>query len=298
MATPEENVAPEHEPVQGIGTALAEFTRLISAELSVPAAELPGFPDVALRVRQVLSRDNVSIDEVVRVVSAEPSLAVRLLQLANSAALNPGRQRITTLRTAVARVGFSLARTATIAFAMSQMRRAEAWRELTVRFRQIWEQSARLAAISFAVARHLGRLDADQALLAGMLQAVGKLFVLIRLSRFPTLLADATIGSEIEQVWQGRAVRALLVRWELPQEVLDAASADPADARIEGMPSLTDVVNVARYLLQVRDVATLPEATFLNSVPFQRLGLDAAGAAQVLQESAEEIASLRAALAD
>jgi HD-like signal output (HDOD) protein len=294
MATPEEKVAAG----QGIGPALAEFTRLISAELGVPAAELPGFPDVALRVRQVLSRDNVSIDEVVRVVSAEPSLAVRLLQLANSAALNPGRQRITTLRTAVARVGFSLARTATIAFAMSQMRRAEAWRELTVRFRQIWEQSARLAAISFAVARHLGRLDADQALLAGMLQAVGKLFVLIRLSRFPTLLADATIGGEIEQVWQGRAVRALLVRWDLPQEVLDAASADPVDARIEGIPSLTDVVNVARYLVQVRDAATLPGATFLDSVPFQRLGLDAADVAQVLQESAAEIASLRAALAD
>ncbi|HEV8444429.1 MAG TPA: HDOD domain-containing protein, partial [Steroidobacteraceae bacterium] len=186
MATPGESVAAG----QGTGSALAEFTRLIAAELGVPAAELPGFPEVALRVRQVLSRDNVSIDEVVRVVSAEPSLAVRLLQLANSVALNPGRQRITTLRTAVARVGFSLARTATIAFAMSQMRRAEAWRELSVRFRQIWEQSARLAATSFVVARQLGRLDADQALLAGMLQAVGKLFVLIRISRFPTLLAD------------------------------------------------------------------------------------------------------------
>lgn len=294
MATAEESIATG----QGIGPALAEFTRLISAELGVPAVELPAFPDVALRVRQVLSRDNVSIDEVVRVVSAEPSLAVRLLQLANSTALNPGHHRITTLRTAVARVGFSLARTATIAFAMSQMRRAEAWRDLSVQFRQIWEHSARLAAISFAVARHLGRLDADQALLAGMLQAVGKLFVLIRLSRFPTLLSDASIAAEIEQVWQGRAVRALLVRWDLPQEVLDAASADPADARAEAIPSLTDVLNVARYLAQLRDVATLADATFLDSVPFRRLGLDAAGAAQVLEESATEIASLRAALAD
>jgi HD-like signal output (HDOD) protein len=294
MATPEENLA----AAQGIGPALAEFTRSVAAELAVPAVELPGFPEVALRVRQVLARDNISIDEVVRVVSAEPSLAVRLLQLANSAALNPGRQRVTTLRTAVARVGFSLARTATIAFAMSQMRRAEAWRDLTVRFRQIWEQSARLSAIGFAVARHLGRLDADQALLAGMLQAVGKLFVLIRVSRFPVLLADATICSEIEQVWQGRAVRALLVRWDLPREVLDAASSDPGDSRIEGIPSLTDVLNVARHLVPVRDMATLPEATFLGSVPFQRLGLDAASAAQVLAESAVEIASLRAALAD
>jgi HD-like signal output (HDOD) protein len=294
MATPEESAV----AAPGIGPALAEFTRRISSELGVPAAELPGFPDVALRVRQVLARDNISIDEVVRVVSAEPSLAVRLLQLANSAALNPGRQRITTLRTAVARVGFSLARTATIAFAMSQMRRAEAWRDLAVRFRQIWEQSARLAAISFAVARHLGRLDADQALLAGMLQGLGKLFVLIRLSRFPALLADAAICNEIEQVWQGRAVRALLARWDLPQEVLDAASADPADARGEANACLTDVLNVARCLVQVGDGATLAEAPLLRSVPFQRLALDHVQVAQIMADSTVEIASLRAALAD
>jgi HD-like signal output (HDOD) protein len=294
MATPEESVT----AAQGIGPALAEFTRRISTELNVPAAELPGFPDVALRVRQVLARDSISIDEVVRVVSAEPSLAVRLLQLANSAALNPGRQRVTTLRTAVARIGFSLARTATIAFAMSQMRRAEAWRDLSLRFRQIWEQSARLAAISFAVARHLGRLDADQALLAGMLQALGRLFVLIRVSRFPSLLGDAAICAEIEQVWQGRAVRALLVGWDLPREVLDAASADPADSRGQATASLIDVLNVARSLIPVSDIATLADASFLRSAPFQRLGLDAAAAAQVMADSAVEIASLRAALAD
>ena len=100
---------------------------------------------------------------MVRIVSAEPSLAVRLLQLANSVALNPGAQRITTLRAAIARVGFNLARSATIAFAMSQMRRAEAWRGLEARFRDIWEASARLAATSHALARHCDRDDADQA---------------------------------------------------------------------------------------------------------------------------------------
>ncbi len=141
-----------------------------------------------MRVREALADDSIAIDDVVRLVSAEPSLAVRLLQLANSVALNPGAQRITTLRTAIARIGFNLARSATIAFAMSQMRRAQAWKGLEARFREIWEASARLAAMSYTIARHAGRIDADLALLAGMLNAVGKLFVLTRVSRFPTLL--------------------------------------------------------------------------------------------------------------
>jgi HD-like signal output (HDOD) protein len=282
-----------------LGPALAEFTRRISIELSTNTPELPGFPEIVLRVRKALSDDQIAIDDVVRIVSAEPSLAVRLLQLANSVALNPGQQRVTTLRAAIARIGFNLARSATIAFAMSQMRRTETWRGLEARFRDIWETSARLAAISYALARHCERADADQAMLAGMLQAVGRLFVLTRVSPFPALLGDAALCAEIENVWQSRASRVLLSRWQLGAELLDAAC-DFDLAHIEGArpASLSDVLLAARYLVGVHEAAELEGATFLGVAPFQRLGIDGRSAAQVLQVSAAEIASLRAALAD
>ena len=44
---------------------------------------------------------------------------------------------------------------------MSQMRRAESWRGLETQFREIWEASARLAAMSYSIARHQGRGDAE-----------------------------------------------------------------------------------------------------------------------------------------
>ena len=295
MAVPEEIAASS----TAIAPALAEFTRQIGAELAAGAPELPAFPEIAMRVRQALGREDVSIEEVVRIVGAEPSLSVRLLQLANSAAVNPGAQRVTTLRAAIARMGFSLARSATIAFAMSQMRRAESWRGLQNQFREIWESCARLAATSYSLGRHLRRADADQALLAGMLHAMGKLFVLTRVSRFPALMRDTAIAAEIENVWHARAARVLLARWDLSNEVVDAACGfDQAIAAGEGPASLADVLLSAHYLAGVQDVATLADAAFLGAPCFARLGLDAAGAAQVLQASTAEIASLRAALAD
>ena len=302
MASPEPLVT--HLP---LGPALAEFTRGIAQELAADLPELPSFPEVAVRVRQALADEDIAIDDVVRIMSAEPSLAVKLLQLANSAALNPGTQRVTTLRAAIARIGFNLARSATIAFAMSQMRRAEAWRGLETYFREIWEGSARLAAMSFSVARHQARPDADQALLAGMLHSMGKLFVLTRVSRFPSLLGNAAVRSEIENAWHARAARVLLVKWELPGEVLDAAcdfSSLPEHAEASATGSLSDVLMVARYLVNVADpadVADLAErggAAFLGAVPFVRLGLDAKAVGEILSASAAEIASLRAALAD
>jgi len=293
-----EPLSPSHLP---LGPALGEFTRGIAQELAGESPELPGFPEVALRVRRALADDDIVIDDVVRIVSAEPSLAVRLLQLANSAALNPTAQRVTTLRTAIARIGFNLARSATIAFAMSQMRRGESWRGLETQFREIWEASARLAAMSYAVARHQGRADADQALLAGMLHSVGKLFVLTRVSRFSSLFGDDVVRNEIESAWHARAARVLLVKWELPDEVLDAACnfasvSGHADAAATG--SLSDVLLAARHLVTVGDPAELTEAAFLGAAPFARLRLDAATVGEILSASAAEIASLRAALAD
>ena len=52
--------------------------------------ELPGFPDVVVRLHRTLGDSNSSVREVVRLVSAEPSLSAKLLHLANSAAFNPG----------------------------------------------------------------------------------------------------------------------------------------------------------------------------------------------------------------
>ena len=282
-----------------IGPALAEFTRRISVDLAAAPPELPSFPDVVLRVRQALSRDEVTVDEVVRIVSAEPSLSVRLLQLSNSTALNPSGQRVTTLRAAIARMGFTVARSATVVFALSQMRRAEAWRGLEPQFRDIWESSARLAATAHALARHCRRPDGDQAMLAGMLSAVGRLFVLIRVSALPSLLADAAIYDKIQSVWHARAGRALLMRWELGAEVLDAASDfDNAHSPHGGRATLSDLLLASHHLVRIADAAELRAAGFLEAPPFLRLGLDADGAAAVLTASAAEIASLRAALAD
>jgi HD-like signal output (HDOD) protein len=276
----------------------AELTRILTTELAGEWLELPSFPDVALRVRKALANPDIAVDHVVRIVSAEPSLAVRLLQISNSAALNPGGQRITSLRMAIARIGFNLARSATIAFAMSQMRRAEAWRGLESRFRVLWDESAHLAAMSHAVAKR-ARVPADQAMLAGMLHAVGKLFLLTRVSRFPVLLNTPELYCEIEQEWHARLARAILGHWELGADIVAAAcDYQQAGQQRSGPADLSDVLFAARYISTLSPAAPVPDPAIFCAPPFQRLGLDPEVCGDILQASAGEIASLRAALVD
>ena len=294
--TPDRNASAVAGPPVDV---INEFTRLVTDELRSDAIELPSFPEVALRVRKALNNPDISVDDVVRMVGAEPSLAVRLLQLANSVALNPGGQRITAMRMAIARIGFNLARSATIAFAMSQMRRAEAWKGLEVRFRELWEESAQLAAMSHAVAKRVRGIGADQAMFAGMLHAVGKLYLLTRVSRFPVLFNTPVFYFDIERAWHARLTRAILTRWELNPEVISAA-ADYEQAAQEraGGPDLRDVLFAARYIGTLPPAAPVPDPAIFSAPPFQRLAIDPATCRDILGASAEEIASLRAALVD
>ena len=279
----------------------ARLEHALGIELGGESLELPSFPDVALRVRKALGHADIPLDDVVRMVGAEPSLAVRLLQLANSAALNPGGRRITSLRIAIARIGFDMARSATIAFAMSQMRRAEAWRGLECNFRVLWEAAVELAVTGHVVAMRARPAIADQAMLAGMVHVVGRLFVLTRISRFPLLLGAAEHRATLEARWHVRATRAILDRWELGDEIVDAACEfeDPGEVH-EGVADLRDVLFVAHELgslsrtLPGRDLALDP--TILDLGAFQRLRLDAGHCVEILTDAAGERASLRSAL--
>lgn len=298
MAQPSSMASAVANPLQ-IAEATSQFTESLTTELAGDSLELPSFPEIAMRVRKALGNADVAIDDVVRMVSAEPSLAVRLLQLGNSVALNPTGQRITSLRMAIARIGFNLARSATIAFAMSQMRRAEAWHGLEPRFRKLWEDSAQLAATSHAVGKRVRGVNADLAMFAGMLHAVGKLFILTRLNRFPLLLNDAAAYADIERTWHAQVARAILTRWELAPEIVAAATDyESAGQQRAGQADLRDVLFAARYIGSLPQAAPTPDPEIFVTPPFQRLGLDPGLCGEVSGAAATEIASLRAALLD
>src|SRR5690606_18434784 len=100
------------------------FVAELAQEVSGGRVELPSFPDVAVRVRKVLADEDVSNEQIARVVSSDAGLAARVFALANSAALNRGGRTITDLKTAVNRIGHNNVRTAAVSFAIAQLRRA------------------------------------------------------------------------------------------------------------------------------------------------------------------------------
>jgi len=276
---------------------LARLVESLHVELASEKIDLPSFPDVATRVRRALTNEQVDVDMVVRIVSAEPALAARLLQLANSAALNPGGKRFTDLRSAISRIGFNMARSAAIAFAMSQLRRAEAYKSVGDALSELWQQSAHVAAMSHVVARRFTRINADTALLTGLLQGVGKLYLLTRAARFPALLADAGVYQRLVAEWHVRLAQAILRNWELSEEIIDAIGLFESGERDHaGTTDLGDVLAVAGALSNLGPAPRPEEMLFLGMPAARRMNLDASACGAALAESHDAISSLRQAL--
>jgi HD-like signal output (HDOD) protein len=276
-----------------------EFVRTLAAELSAGKVDLPSFPEIAIRVRRVLSDPKSSIDQVVRVVGSEPSLAARLMRMSNSASLNRSGRPVVELRTAINRIGYNMVRSAAISFAMAQIRNANKLAGLEQYLDDLWRRSTVVAAFAFVLARTCSKVNPDEAMLGGMMHGIGKLYVLTRAINHPELFAESSILDGVIRDWHASIGKAILENWDFSDDMASAVGDQDDYSRDEpGPPDLRDVISIAILMAaHADDPAVLVLA--LQPLPAaQRLGLNEAKALLVMQQCAAEVTALSNALGD
>src|SRR5690349_9542098 len=183
---------------------------------------LPGVPQIVTRLQQMLSDPDIGIPQLIPVINYEPILVGRVLQMANSAALNPTRKQVTDVRTGITRVGFDLLRSATLAYAMRQLSQAHSVKDIRPHLEALWERSAWTAAVSYVIARKFTRVNRDIAFLGGLMHGVGKLFILTRAAHYPFVLRDRTKYTAMLRKWHPQFARCILTGWKMNQDVINA----------------------------------------------------------------------------
>jgi HD-like signal output (HDOD) protein len=290
------DAAPRLEPA-AIHAAAFEFVKLLATELSGGKIDLPSFPDVAIRVRKALADERTSVEQVVRIVGSEPALAARLLKMANSATLNRSGKPVTELRTAIARMGHNMVRSAAISFAMAQIRAGAQLKGLEKPLEALWRHSTYVAAFCYVLAKNHTRRNPDEAFLAGLLHGVGRLYILTRADRHAALFADPEALEQVQREWQANVGKAILENWEMSDDlVLAVAEQDDVGRAHDGPADLADVLICANMMAAYFEQPADLELNMQGVSSFQRLGLDAATGARVLAECRGEIEALRQAL--
>lgn len=137
--------------------------------------DLPPFPMVATRIVQMLSRADVDISEVGKMIAAEPVFASRVLQMANSPLFALERQ-VRTISHAIVLLGLKRVKAITMTRALGDFI-APAMKVKALRV--CWQNSLAGAILSERVARAC-KMDSDFAYVAGLLRDIGRLALLVK----------------------------------------------------------------------------------------------------------------------
>lgn len=137
--------------------------------------DLPPFPWVAKRLMATVSREDVDIHEVGKLIAAEPVFATRVLQLANSPLFALERQ-VRTISHAIILLGLDRVKAITFTRALEDF----VTPALSIKaLRMCWQNCLVVALLSEKIAR-AARMDADFAYVAGLLRDIGRLALLVK----------------------------------------------------------------------------------------------------------------------
>ncbi len=198
-----------------------QFVQRLAGNLK-PELDLPAFPQVVRRLQIALISDKTTIKDIVSIISSEPVLSARFMQMANSAAMNPTGSPVASLNNAVNRLGFNLVRTVSTAFALRQLSRDSSLGAIRPELEQVWKTSNEVAAICYAVGKQAFGRQPDEAMMAGLLHSIGRLYILLHAHQNdPTIREDPAFAETLE-TWQPVIGKAILEAWGLPQRICEA----------------------------------------------------------------------------
>jgi HD-like signal output (HDOD) protein len=284
-------------PSEAQSTVAFDFIRTLAAELSRGNVDLPSFPEIAVRVRRILSDPKSSVNQVVRVVGSEPALAARLLRIANSASLNRSGRPVTDLRTAINRIGYNMVRSASISFSMAQIRSSNKLAGLEHHLNDLWQRSTVVAAFAFVLARMCTKVNPDEAMLTGMMHGIGKLYIFTRAIDHPELFVGNRTLDDIIGDWHASIGKAILENWDFSEAMARAVGEQTDFSRTEDGPAdLSDVIAVAIIMAAHPGDEPGLEAALHGLGATKRLRLDEEKTQAVMRESAAEVTALSQAL--
>lgn len=196
----------------------------------------PALPETIVRIKSVVDDPDSSTADVVRALT-NPSLVVRILQVANSPAL--GSRHVEDLSTAVNLLGRGLVKNIVVCVAV---REAFSCKNLTLSntLRSIWQHSAEVAATASYLAPRFSITPAS-ALIAGMLHSVGSLPIVDFYERHVEDMS--TLSAVLDELSDELSI-SVLTRWGFADTMVQSVGHAPCCAET---PPLAKLIRASHY---------------------------------------------------
>lgn len=264
------------------------FYNNILDDIESGALVLPTLPEVALQVREVVDDPNATAAQLADIIVTDAALSARLLKVANSP-LYRGRVPIESIQMAVSRLGLSMVRNLVTSLVMEQMFQATTSR-LDQRLRELWEHTTKVAATSQVIASKIPGMKTDEAMLAGLIHAIGILPILMKADEHDDLIRDDRQLDQIIDNLYPKLGATILKNWEFSPELIEVAAEHKNLNRhaLDVPADLVDVVQVAVLQSYNGTDKAVDPVTLNNTISFQKVGADTGFSIEELDEDSEE----------
>ncbi len=260
--------------------SVQDFLVYVKAELDANRLILPTLPDVAIKVRDAVSQGDLTAQKLADMIITDAALSTRLIQVANSP-LYRGTVEVSNIQMAVTRLGNQTIRTLITSLVMQQMFKPSS-PLLEEQFRETWEQSVNVSAISRALCSFTPHLNPDEAMLAGLIHQIGKLPILMLVEDIPEFKDSPSRLNKLLEKAHPAIGKLIMDNWDFPEELKLVASEYINFQRESGPKAdYIDLVQVA-FLQSIAGTGHPACRVDWNTVPsFSKLGL--AGDAEILE---------------
>lgn len=249
------------------------FLETLNQAIDSNRLTLPTLPEVAIKVRDAVEKENSTAKVVSDIIVTDAALSARLLQVANSP-LYRGRVQIDSVQMAVTRLGVRLVRSLVVSLIMQQIFQATN-DLLDKKFRQVWEESVQIAALSRVLAGGLDHLDKDQAMLGGLIHNIGALPVLAMAENHDELLEDVNELDRVIAALSPTVGSRILNMWDFPPSLINVTEHFlDLNYQNEGEADYADVVQVARLEALVGKPGSVEMTEWANIPSFQKVGVE------------------------
>ncbi len=260
------------------------------------SSNLPQLPQVMLRLIKACKSEKTSIEEMTRIISADPSLSSRLIQIIGSPYINLPKA-VNSIKTAVVYLGLDTIRN--IAISTSAMRMFKFSKSVPeFSLGKFWYHSYKCAVIAGKMAEENEFSNPDEFFLAGLLHDIGRL---VLMQNFPedyrsilkkSSTEEETIAAERELfgVDTPRVSAWLFGQWNLNPLICDAVLfINESIEQIEGALTHVKIVFTANFLAQNNALENIYDILPLTDISRSRLEDIAVEAEQEVVEMAKSL---------
>jgi putative nucleotidyltransferase with HDIG domain len=218
---------------------------------------MPAIPAVFLPLLKLLSREEVQVDEVVRLVSYDSTIAAQCLRVASSPLFGMA-QPPKSIKGAVMSLGLRRVETILLTCCLGQAFPAKKWALDPIVF---WRHSLGCAMVCRKVSEKLAGSDREKAYTAGLMHDIGFMVNCLVFSKefAPVMERACREGSPLSEVEQDilgfthcDTGRALAEKWDLAHDIIEVISHHHGVENSQKAQPLVALVHVSDLLCRMR----------------------------------------------